>query len=164
MACKHGYRQEPKTWKDHPERRQEPKGAPTWDRFPPTLPQGQPKNSGREGITILDAFRRDPSGRLMERLQGGLASFRMVSEERWGPPGSSLSSLGALWESPWGAVGTQRPLPFALKNLVFYNVLSMLMIPGTRGSVTTPPSHFIMYTSTTRSGSCVMQISDRPSK
>ena len=31
-----------------------------------------------------------------------------ISEDSWGPPGSSLIHLGALWRSLWGAEGAQR--------------------------------------------------------
>ena len=80
-----------------------------------------------ENKTCLKAFQKDPWGlpssprTLMEGRAVGLGSFWMVSEERRGPPGSSLTPLGTLRASPWGAESAQRPPSIFNKRLSVFH-------------------------------------------
>ena len=78
----------------------------------------------------------------MECLQGGS-----------GASGWSLRNPGGRQEvlcAPWGRSGDRPrekwvpkgPLPISFKSVMFSILLSILLIPGTRGCVTTPPNPF----------------------
>ena len=45
----------------------------------------------------------------------------MVSEDRWGPPGSSLTPLGTLRGSAWVAEGAQRPPSIFIEKLYVFD-------------------------------------------
>ena len=93
-------------------------------------------------------------GRFLERIPGGARSFQMVSKDRWGPPGSSLNHLVALWRLHWEAECGQRYPWKCVEKLMFSNMLSTQVTLGARGSLLTPPSRFIMYTSGTPPSCC----------
>ena len=63
-------------------------------------------------------------GQFLERIPGGARSFQMVSKDRWGPPGSSLNHLVALWGLHWEAECGQRYPWRCVEKLMFSNMLS----------------------------------------
>ena len=74
-------------------------------------PQNKQKHNVFEGISKGPFGLLSSPGRPLERCPAGPESFRVVSEDRWVPPGSSLSSLGRSENRPRQLGRPKGPLP-----------------------------------------------------